>query len=106
MTRRLLNLILFATVFLGLGGCIYDPGYYHRSGVVYDDGTSSYSEPYDDGYYAAGPYYAGGPYYYDPWYYGGWGYPYIGLGFSYYGGYRHGGHHYHHSSGTHTYHHH
>jgi len=101
MTRRLLNLILLAAVFFGLGGCVYDPAYYHRSGVVYDDGTAEYSEPYYDSYYRPGPVY------YDPWYYGGWGYPYFGLGFSYYGGgYRHGGHHYYHHSGTHTYHHH
>ena len=94
--KRLLLSILFATVFLGLGGCVYDPAYYHRSGVVYDDGTTSYSEPYYDSYYA------GGPYYYSPWYYG-YGYPAFGLGFTYYGGYHHGGHHYHHGG---TYHHH
>jgi len=104
MSKRLLTLILFATAFLGLGGCVYDPAYYHHAGGVYDDGTSTYAEPYYDSYYAAGPYY-------DPWYYGyGYGYPAFGLGFSYYGGgHRHGGHHYHHYSGTHTshnYHHH
>jgi hypothetical protein len=97
MTRRLLGLLLIAGVFAGLGGCVYDPAYYHRSSVVYDDERGAYAEPYYGGYYA-------GPYYYDPWYYG-WGYPTIGLGFSYYGGYR-GGHHHSHHSSTHTYHHH
>jgi hypothetical protein len=98
--KRLIGLLLLASLFLGLGGCVYDPAYYHRSSVVYDDGEAVYSEPsYYGGYYAPG-------YYYDPWYYG-WGVPYIGLGFSYYGGYHgHGGHHYYHG-GTHsTYHHH
>jgi hypothetical protein len=88
--KRLLCTIAFAAVFLGLGGCIYDPAYYHRSGVVYDDGYSTYSEPYYGGYYAPG-------YYYDPWY-GGWGWPYFG--FSYFGYYG-GGHHHHFHGGTH-----
>lgn len=82
--KRLTGLILLAGVFLGLGGCIYDPGYYRHSGVVYDDGYAPRAEPY----YSPG-------YYYDPWYYG-WGLPFIG--FSYYGSY--GGHHHHHG-GTH-----
>ena len=98
MLKRLLGLLLIASVFVGVGGCVYDPAYYHRSGVVYDDERDGYAEPYYDNYYA-------GPYYYEPWYYG-WGYPAIGLGlgFSYYGG----GHHRHsyHHSGTHNYHHH
>ena len=91
--KRLILLIALATVFLGIGGCVYDPAYYHRAGVAYDDGYATYAEPY----YSSG-------YYRDPWYYG-WGFPYIG--FSYYGSY--GGHHHHHyHSGTHTtpYHHH
>jgi hypothetical protein len=103
MTRQLLGLLLIASLFAGLGGCVYDPAYYHRSGVVYDDERGGYAEPYYDSYYAAGPYY------YDPWYYG-YGYPSIGLGFSYYGGHRgghyHGGHHSYHHSGSNTYHHH
>jgi hypothetical protein len=100
--KRLIVLTLLATMFLGVGGCIYDPAYYHRPSVVYDDG---YAEPYDEGYaYGPGYSYGPGPYYYDPWYYG-WGFPFIG--FSYYG--RYGSHHhsYHHtSSSSHTYHHH
>jgi len=104
MTSRLLGLLLIASAFLGLGGCVYDPAYYHRAGVVYDDDEGgTYAEPYYDSYYA-------GPYYYNPWYYGyGWGYPSIGLGFSYYGGHRghyHGGHHSYHHSGSNTYQHH
>lgn len=96
MTKRLLALVLIAAVFLGLGGCVYDPAYYHRSAVVYDDGEGVYSEPYYDTYYAPGPYY------YSPGYYGyGWGFPYIG--FSYYGGGHHHHHSYHHGG---TYHHH
>lgn len=89
--KRLLYFIMFAAVFVGLGGCVYDPAYYHRPGVVYDDGYdsgySTYAEPYYGGYYAPG-------YYYDPWYYG-WGYPAIGFGFSYYGHYGHNHHHFH-----------
>jgi len=95
MTTRLLGLLLLAAVLMGVGGCVYDPAYYHHGGVVYDDEVGTYAEPYYDSYYA-------GPYYYDPWYYG-YGFPYVGLGFSYYGG---GHHHYHHHSSTHTYHHH
>ena len=92
--KRLITLTLLAAMFLGVGGCVYDPAYYHHPSVVYDD--DGYAEPY------YGSYYYGGPYYYDPWYYG-WGAPYIGLGFSYYGGHHH---HYYHHSGSHTYHHH
>ena len=98
--RRLITSTLLAAMLLGIGGCIYDPAYYHRPSVVYDDDVG-YAEPYYDGYV-----YGPGPYYYDPWYYG-WGFPYIG--FSYYGRYGGGHHHhgsYHHSSGSHTYRHH
>jgi hypothetical protein len=77
-----------------LGGCVYDPAYYHRPGVVYDDGSATYSAggyyDYDDGY-APGYYYGAA---YGPWCcYGGW-YPWVGVGFygSYYHGYHHGWH--------------
>jgi hypothetical protein len=96
--KRLLGLILFATVLFGLGGCVYDPAYYHRSSVVYDDGAAVYSEP---------AYYGGySPYYYEPYGYGyGYGWPWLSLGF--YGSYYGGGHHHHYShGGSHTYHHH
>jgi len=43
MTKRLLALILISAVFFGLGGSVYDPAYYHRSAVVYDDGEATYS---------------------------------------------------------------
>ena len=92
--KRLIGLILLATMFSGVGGCVYDPAYYHRSSVVYDDGSGVYAEP---AYYGYAP-----GYYYDPYWYG-WGYPYVGFGFSYYGG---GHHHHHYSGGTHTYYHH
>lgn len=65
-----------------LGGCVYPPAYYQRTGVVYNDdgryGGNAAVDAYDD----ADPYYAPG-YYYNPW----WGYgPYIGLGLGFYGG--------------------
>jgi hypothetical protein len=92
--KRLIGLILLASV--GLGGCVYDPAYYHRSGVAYDDGTAYSGSYYDSGYYAPAYYGYGPGYYYDPWY--AWGWP---VGFSFYGSYYGGGHHHHYShSGT------
>jgi hypothetical protein len=96
-TSRLHRTALAATALLMLGGCVYGPGYYPRSNVVYDDGRVSgpaYSDDYySDGYYASPGYYYGpsyygyGPgYYYDPWW------P-VGLGIGFYGGYSFGGHH-------------
>lgn len=98
---------------MALGGCIYDPAYYHRTGVVYGDGAAVAGGPVngnaavdedDDiaypAYSAPGYYYGAG--YYGPGYYG-YGWPYasfglgIGLGYGWYGhsGYhgpwRHGG---------------
>jgi hypothetical protein len=100
--KRLIGLVLAASVLAMLGGCVYGPGYYQRPGVAYDDGyyDSGYAPAYA-GYDYGYPYYSGYPYY-------GYGYgPVIGLGFS--GSYFFGGHHsYHHRSGgttTHTYHH-
>lgn len=93
--KRLLGLALAVGMLAMLGGCVYDPAYYHRPGVVYDDGSATYGAPagyydYDDGYYAPGYYYGSA---YGPWYgYGGW-YPWVGVGF--YGGYYHGYHGYH-----------
>jgi hypothetical protein len=84
--KRLMGLVLAASLLITLGGCVYGPGYYQRPGVVYDDGAgagySGAAVGYDDGYYAPG--YAGyyGPYGYGYGYYGG---PLIGLGF--FGGY-------------------
>ena len=78
-----------------LGGCVYDPAYYHRTGAVYSSGNAAVD--YDDGYYYSSPdYYYPADYgpgpYWGP-YSGGWGWPYVSLGFygSYYGhhhGYR------------------
>ena len=88
--KRLMGLVVAASVLMTLGGCVYGPGYYQRPGVVYDDGADLvYSDGYSDapGYYGGG--YGG---YYSPGYgYGYYGGPYIGLGFSgnyYYGGHR------------------
>ncbi len=91
-----------------LSGCVYDPAYYRHTGVVYSDGNAavdyddsySYSSP---GYYY--PAYYGPAYYGSYWgpYYGGWGWPYVSLGF--YGGWYghhhsyHGPYHPHSSSG-------
>jgi hypothetical protein len=76
---------------MALGGCVYDPAYYHRTGVVYSDGNAAVD--YDDSYYSAPDYYYS-PGYYGPYWgpYYGWGWPYVSLGFygSYYGGYHHG----------------
>jgi len=67
-----------------LSGCVYDPAYYHRTGVVYSDGNAAVD--HDDSYYDDRYYYSSG--YYDPAYYGpywgpyyGWGWPYVSLGF-------------------------
>ena len=92
--KRLLGLALAVGMLAMLGGCVYDPAYYHRPAVVYDDGSvPAGAYDYDD-YYAPGYYYGSA---YSPWYgYGGW-YPWVGVGFygSYYHGYRgyhgHGG---------------
>ncbi|MHB8447194.1 MAG: hypothetical protein ACYC7G_03165 [Rudaea sp.] len=83
--KRRFGIFLAAGALLGLGGCVYTPGYYARPGVVYDDGTAVYAPAagYGYGYYAPG-------YYSDPWCcYGGW-WPSVGLNF--YGGYYYGGH--------------
>jgi hypothetical protein len=96
--KRLLGLALAVGMLAMLGGCVYDPAYYHRSGVVYDDGTATYSAPADayyDDYYAPGYYYGSA---YGPWYGGGW-YPWVGVGF--YGSYHHGYHGYHGHGGWH-----
>ena len=95
--KRLLGLALAVGMLAMLGGCVYDPAYYHRPAVVYDDGGAAYGAPanggyydYDDDYYGPGYYYGSA---YGPWCcYGGW-YPWIGVGF--YGGYYHGYHGYH-----------
>jgi hypothetical protein len=86
---------------MALGGCIYDPAYYHRSGVVYGDGAAVGGAPVngnvvvdadDDVAYAAPGYYYG-PGYYGSGYYG-YGWPYVGLGLGFgYGWYGHGGYH-------------
>jgi len=89
--KRLIFLILTACVLVGLGGCVYDPAYYHRSSVVYDDGPGTYSAA--PAYY--GSYYAP-RYSYDPWY--AWGWPYVGFGF--YGSYYYGGGHHHYGHGS------
>jgi len=65
-----------------LGGCVYDPAYYHRTGAVYSSGNAAVD--YDDGYYYSSPdYYYPADYgpgpYWGP-YYGGWGWPYVSLG--------------------------
>jgi hypothetical protein len=90
--KRLLGITLALGMLFVLGGCVYDPAYYHRPGVVYDDGSATYSGP-ADGYYDYDDSYAPGYYYgsaYGPYCcYGGW-YPWIGVGF--YGGYHHGYH--------------
>ena len=87
--KRLMGLALVVGLLM-LSGCVYGPGYYQRPGVVYDDGSATYSTApagdygyaYDDDDYAPGYYYGGA---YGPWCcYGGW-YPWIGVGF--YGGY-------------------
>ena len=88
--KRLISLVLGATVLATLGGCVY-PNY--RPGVVYDDGTASYDTDY--AYPAYSPSYAYYPGYYDPWYYGA---PWVGVGF--YGSY-YGGHHWHGHDGWH-----
>jgi hypothetical protein len=83
--KRLMGLVLAASMLTMLGGCVYGPGYYQRPGVAYDDGTSvgganvgDYDYAYAPGYYAPG-YYAG---YYDPWCCYGYGYgPFLGFGF-------------------------
>jgi hypothetical protein len=97
--KRLMGLALVAGMLFMLGGCVYGPGYYQRPGVVYDDGTATYSGGGPAGYYGADDgdyapaYYGGYGYAYDPWCcYGGY-YPWIGLGF--YGSYYHGYHGYH-----------
>jgi len=115
--KRPIQLLAIASV-LGaaacLSGCIYDPAYYHRTGVVYSSGNAAVD--YDDDYNRApaGYYYPSYSYYgpYSGAYYGygyGWGWPLVSLGFygSYYNhhGYRggyHGGHHPHSSSGHST----
>lgn len=87
---------------MALGGCIYDPAYYHRSGVVYSDGMAVGGAPVDGnavvdadddvGYAYAAPGYYYGPGYYGSGYYG-YGWPYVGLGLGFgfgYGGYGHG----------------
>ena len=91
--KRLSGLALVVGMLGVLGGCVYDPAYYQRPAVVYDDGTRAPAGPaggyydYDDGYYAPGYYYGSA---YGPWCcYGGW-YPWIGVGF--YGSYYHGWH--------------
>lgn len=95
--KRFLGLAVAIGMLAMLGGCIYDPGYYRHPGVVYDDGSASYSAPaggyddYDDGYAYAPGYYYGTDY--GPWCcYGGW-YPWVGVGFygHYYHGWRGGG---------------
>jgi hypothetical protein len=83
-----LSMALALGLVMALSGCIYDPGYYHRGGVVYSDGTAGpamngnaaidYADDADDGYAYA-------PDYYYPGYYGAW--PYWGLGLGFYGGY-------------------
>ena len=94
--KRLMGLALVAGMLFMLGGCVYGPGYYQRPGVVYDDGTATYSAAAPAGYYDYDDYYAPGYYYgpgYAPWCcYGGY-YPWIGVGFygSYYHGYHGGG---------------
>ena len=40
--KRLLGLALAVGMLAMLGGCVYDPAYYHRPGVVYDDGSATY----------------------------------------------------------------
>lgn len=90
MTRaiKLAGIAAMLGASMALGGCVYDPAYYHRTGVVYSDGNAAVD--YNDGYYSAPDYY--GPGYYGSGYYGpywgpyyGWGWPSVSLGF--YGGY-------------------
>lgn len=86
-----------------LTGCIYDPGYYHRGGVVYTDERTVAGAPVngnavvddgDDVAYGYPTYAAPGYYYGSPGYYGYGAWPvYFGLGFGY--GWYGGGHHYH-----------
>ena len=75
-----------------LSGCIYDPGYYQRTGVVYhgDGGAApmdgNAAVDYSDDAYDDGGGYAYAPaYYYGPGYYGAW--PYYGFGIGFYGSY-------------------
>ena len=92
--KRLLALLVLSGALVGLGGCVYGPGYYQRPGVTYDNGAGPVydnggSVAYDDDYYAPDYYYgsAYGPYCcYGGWGWG-WGWPYVSLGF--YGGYGH-----------------
>ncbi len=86
--KRMIAWMVLGAALLALGGCVYGPGYYQRPGVVYDDGTATYSDDGAPAGYADGYGYYGPGYYYDPWCcYGG---PWLGLGF--YGGYYYGGH--------------
>ncbi|HEY8011941.1 MAG TPA: hypothetical protein VIE67_13190 [Rudaea sp.] len=89
---RIIGTTLLLGALTALGGCVYPPAYYQRTGVVYNDGGQYGGNAAVDAYDDADPYYAPG-YYYNPW----WGYgPYIGLGLGFYGGgYCCGGHHYH-----------
>lgn len=75
---------------IALGGCVYDPAYYRHSDVVYSSGNAAVD--YGDDYYYSSPGYYYPAYYGSYPYYGGWGWPYVSLGFygSYYGGYHHG----------------
>jgi hypothetical protein len=84
---KIRSVALLSLALLGLGGCVYGPGYYDRPGVVYDDGTAVYAPAGEVGYgYGYGNYAPG--YYAGPWCcYGGY-WPWIGLNF--YGGYYHG----------------
>ena len=85
---RALSIAFALGLVMALSGCIYDPGYYHRGGVVYSDGSAGpamngnaavdYADDADDDYaYAPGYYYPGC---YSAW-------PYLGLGLGFYGGY-------------------
>ncbi|MBS0571203.1 MAG: hypothetical protein JSS28_11375 [Proteobacteria bacterium] len=85
--KRRFGVLLAVLALSALGGCVYTPGYYARTGVVYDDGTAGYAPVagygYGYGYYAPG-------YYADPWCCNGGWWPWVGLNF--YGGYYYGGH--------------
>ncbi len=85
---KILGTSLLLGALTALGGCVYPPAYYQRTGVVYSDdgqygrGNAAVDANDDDGYYYAPDYYAPG-YYDNPW----WGYgPYFGLGLGFYGG--------------------
>lgn len=49
--KRLLLLAVGGTLLLGLGGCVYGPGYYDRYDRYDRYGDSGYDDNYYDGYY-------------------------------------------------------